>query len=154
MEIFIGNLPAVVGKTELLLFFKGYYKRDGIDVRIVDEDTEGGEHHHYAVVTIEHERLAAKALKKLDGKPLKGHHLVIREFHHRSYGNERRAVGWRNRPWDGPERRKVDRRLKVKRDEPSSDALFDTPPEVEEPEEKVDADHIKISAYDGMARKF
>lgn len=153
MEIFIGNLPAVISQAELLQFFKGYHKRNGIEVRIVDEDTESGIHHRYAVVTIEHERLAAKALKKLNGAQLKGNHVTLHEYQHRSYGNERRAVGWRNRPWDGPERRQADRRLKLKQEAPATDVLFEEPPEVEE-EEKVDADHIKISAYTGMARKF
>ncbi len=154
MEIFIGNLPSAISTAELLLFFKGYHKRDGIEARIVDEVTENGVHHRYAVVTIDHERLAAKALKKLDGKPLKGHHLMLREYQHRSYGNERRAIGWRNRPWDGPERRKVDRRLKLKVNEPNPNDIFDAPPEIEEEDEVLDADHLKISAYDGMARKF
>ncbi len=153
MEIFIDNLPRRVGQNDLLQFFKGYYKRNGIRIRIVDEETEAGEHHHYAIVDIDHERLAAKALKKLNGQSLGGYALRLREYQHRNYGNERRALGWRNRAWSGVERRKIDRRLKVKVEANKADELFDAPA-AEEEAKKDDIDSIKISAYEGMARKF
>jgi uncharacterized protein YifE (UPF0438 family) len=35
---------------------------------------------------------------------------VVREYKQRSYSNERRALNWRDKPWDGVERRISERR--------------------------------------------
>ncbi|MGM0594551.1 MAG: RNA recognition motif domain-containing protein, partial [Pseudomonadota bacterium] len=104
MDVFIGNITVNTSQTEILSLLKGFAKK--ARVRMVNQTLESGERAYYAIAEFDSERLARKAIKKLNGTLLHGQQVVLREYVHRSYSNERRAVNWRDRPWDGPERRR------------------------------------------------
>lgn len=108
MEVFVGNLPKTVqvGDVERLL---APFDRQ-VQIKLQQHSRRDGEIGCYAVCTFSSERLAQKAIKKLNGSQLFGLVLVVREYLYRSYSNERRALGWRNRPWQGVERRGAERR--------------------------------------------
>jgi RNA recognition motif-containing protein len=124
MKILIANLPGEVTELELLDLLKPYHKRDDLRLQIVDQTTRDSTHQYYAIADIGHERLAAKAVKKLNGKKLRDRTLRLREFHHRCYSNERRALGWRDRPWNFRERRLLERRRQTRKMGDDLDALF------------------------------
>lgn len=108
MEVFIGNLAIGVTYTDLISFFKGFANK--MRLRIVDKRQDDGSKLRYAIATFESEKLALKAIKKLNQKTLRGEPVVLREYFHRYYANERRALNWRDKPWEGVERRKTERR--------------------------------------------
>ncbi len=108
MEVFIGNLPESATVDDLVDFFKAF-ARDA-EFRIVRKQGEDGTRYRFGLAHFRSDRKAEKAIHKLHMHKMHGKPIVVREYHHRAYQNERRAVGWRNRPWDGPERRKGDRR--------------------------------------------
>jgi hypothetical protein len=118
---------------------------------MVDQRLEDGGHTHFAVADFDSDKLALKAIKKLNGALLHGDKVMLREFIHRSYSNERRAVNWRDKPWDGQERRCDERRKKVAIKEKDD---FDELLESSKRNEKKDSASISISAYSNMARKF
>jgi len=108
MEIFVGNLPQDATEHELNNLFKGY-KHSAF--RIITKRGDNGRPFRFGLGEIRPERAAQKAIKRLNTHPLRGHRLVVREFFYRATGNERRSLNWRAKPWDGPERRGVERRL-------------------------------------------
>ena len=90
---------------------------------------------------------ANKMIKKLHQSLYRGERLEVREYIHRSYNNERRDIGWRNRGWSDGERRGHDRRRVPLRHDKNS--LFEKELEaLDNSEEKV-----TISGYSDMARK-
>lgn len=103
MEVFVGNLAGNVSLYELNRLFSEF-KRPSID--LVEKQRSDGSLLRYAVVDIESPRLAKKAIRKFEGFFLHERSLVLHEFVHRSYINERRALDWRTRAWDGEERRR------------------------------------------------
>jgi len=64
----------------------------------------------YFLAYVASDKEANKVVRKLDGVVWMGHPLMARVIRERSAFNERRSVDWRNRDWDGPERRRRDRR--------------------------------------------
>lgn len=150
MKILIANLPPRITELELMELLKPYHKRDGLRLHIVDQTTEDGIHHYYAIADISHERLAEKALKKLNGKMLRSSELRLREFQHRSYSNERRALGWRHRPWNSKERRLKERRRQTTKLVDELDELF---AREARGESDVDLDEIRITGYRDLSRK-
>lgn len=108
MDIFVGNFPQHATMRDLALFFQGY--ADDADFRIVETPRGEAPPLRYGLVSIPSERLAHKALRKLQGRTLLDQAVSLREFTHRAYSNDRRAVGWRNMAWSGVERRQRDRR--------------------------------------------
>lgn len=149
MEVYIGNISPNTTLNDVVNFLKSFAKK--AHVRIVDHPLENGGHARYALADFDADKLALKAIKKLDGATLHGNTVVMREFIHRSYYNERRAVNWRDKPWDGPERRKLERRQKVHIKE--KDDFNDLLESSKENEEKAKAS-VSFSAYKNMARKF
>lgn len=149
MDVFIGNLADGVTLRDLTLFFKAFANKARL--RLAEKRHEDGTRIRYAVAEFDSDKLALKAIKKFNGALLRGQRLVLREFFHRSYSNERRALNWRDKPWDGPERRRTERRRKVQ-----SQPLkgIDSSGEKSKPAEKPSADEISVSAYTNMARKF
>lgn len=150
MDVFVGNLSPNTTLSDVVAFFKGFAKKARI--RMVDQKLENGKRAYYAVADFESDKLALKAIKKLNGGVLRGEKVVMREFFHRSYSNERRAVNWRDKPWDGPERRQSERRQKPatkKRDD--FDELVKSSEKNENKKKEEDA--FSISAYNNMARK-
>lgn len=150
MDVFIGNLSPRTTLSDLVTFFKSY--ASDTRFQIFDKQFEDGSRARYAVATIEPDKLATKVISKLNGKVLSGNMVVLREYTHRSYGNERRAVGWRDKPWQGVERRDLDRRRK----QAMKKSDFDTEMGLNKPsaeEEKIDPNNIKIEARGIFARK-
>lgn len=150
MKILIANLPPRITEQELLDLLKPYHKRDGLHLRIVDQACDDGIHHYYAVADIHHERLAAKAIKKLHGKMLRSSELRLREFQHRNYSNERRALGWRNQTWNARERRLQERRRNTRQHADELDALFGM---ASSSNSGIELDEIRITAYRDITRK-
>ena len=150
MKILIANLPPRIMELELLELLKPFHKRDGLHLQVVDQTAEDGTHHYYAVADILHERLATKAIKKLQGKMLRGFQLRLREFQHRSYSNERRALGWRNRPWNAKERRLKERRRQTRKQVDELDELF---AREAMDESGIEIEEIRVTAYRDMSRK-
>jgi RNA recognition motif-containing protein len=149
MDVFVGNITPHTTLNDVMSFFKGFAKKARI--RMVDQKLENGKRAYYAIAAFDSDKLAQKAIKKLNGVPLNGQRVLLREFVHRSYSNERRALNWRDKPWDGPERRKSERRKKPqakKRDD------FEALLESSQKNEEKQSDELTISAYDNMARKF
>lgn len=119
MEIFVGNLDAQTREADLRAFFKGYVKEARYSLRKVKA---GYETLFYAIVDIEPEKLAVKAIKKLHAKRINGKPAIVREYQYRSGNNDRRAINWRSVVWDKIERRLTERRQNGKvfaRNEPT-----------------------------------
>ena len=129
MEVFVGNLTSHVTERELRRFFKGYDKRATFQISklICNASTS-----YYAMVDIESDKVALKAIKKLNNKLLDGRHLILREFQYRAGNNDRRALNWRTLVWDKLERRTNERRQKHK---------------------KADNKEPEFTAYDNLASK-
>ncbi|MCA1805874.1 MAG: hypothetical protein LC646_11190 [Xanthomonadaceae bacterium] len=150
MKILIANLAFGVTELELLELLKPYHKRDDLRLQIVDKASQDSNESLYAIAEINHERLAAKAVKKLDGKLLRGRELRLREFQHRCYSNERRALGWRNRAWNAKERRMRERRRQVQRQRDELDALFGSNPAAKS---GIELREIRVRAKPDKAHK-
>lgn len=110
MEIFIGNLSPHTTLSDLIGFFKGFSNK--AKFRIIEKRQDDGSRYRYGIAFFDSDKLALKAIKKLHQKPLRGELVVLREYFHRNYSNERRALNWRNIPWQGVERRQQERRRK------------------------------------------
>ena len=153
MELFVGNLPPNTGLGELIAFFKGYSSKG--DFHLKKKTLDNGETVYYAVIGFENDKYAEKLLEKFAGKEFKGRVLVIREYVHRSYNNERRAVNWREKPWRAGERRRTDRRLIEGKPVSTKDDFEDILASSKAKEKSLDeqAGTIKIEAYANVARK-
>ena len=148
MEVFIGNLAPNATLTDLIGFFKGFAGKARI--RIVEKKLEDGSKCRYGIADFESDKLGLKAIKKLHGKSLRGEPVVMREYFHRYYGNERRAVNWRDQPWQGVERRQQERRMK---EAPKGTDGFDQLVEQTRKAEEAEVESIRISGYTHLARK-
>lgn len=112
MEVFVGNLSSHVSERELQRFFKGYDKQATFKVhKLICNDGPL----YYGLADIEPDKVALKAIRKLNNKPLDGRHVILREFHYRAGSNDRRALNWRTIIWEKVERRANERRQKRKK---------------------------------------
>jgi RNA recognition motif-containing protein len=112
MEIFVGNLTSHVTERELQRFFKGYDKQATFQVfKLICNDGAL----YYGLADIELDKVALKALRKLNHKLLDGRPAILREFQYRAGNNDRRALNWRTLPWNKVERRMNERRQKYKK---------------------------------------
>ena len=126
MQIFIGNLPRNYSAFELrrlvereliphgiqqttkhFLFKKERLKRS--EYKIFDKLTDMGIVRH-GVALIEPDNLALRAVERLNKVEYQNNKLVVREFTTRTNSNDRRALNWRQKPWDESERRHRERR--------------------------------------------
>lgn len=144
MDVFIGNLPKNVSRVALERLLTPFDRR--VRISLQQQQDKAGAMVGYALCTFTTERAARKAIAKLDGYHLFGQTLAVHEYRHRSYSSERRDVGWRNRPWDGVERRGGERRL-GRTTKVASDIFDDDLVEV------VDEDEIVIEGYSSFATK-
>lgn len=142
MEVMICNLPESATKADLLDLLKSYRKH--MELKMVNNHYEDGSTFHFAVATFKADKYAQKVIKKFNHVLLKGNHLIVREYIHRSYNNEKRSLNWRQRDWQSNERRCHDRRRKEVVEK--KDDLFDETPATE--------DTVKVSAYRDLARKY
>lgn len=125
MEIFVGKLVPNATVKELRQFFIGYGK--SADIKINKLICKQGSL-HYALVNIESDKIAQKAIRKLHRKRLNGRPVVVREFKYRAANNDRRALNWRMAVWTQLERRLLERRKQyklVRKHEPEFSAYDD-----------------------------
>lgn len=149
MEIYVGNLSPKSTLTGLRRFFKGYARK--ARMAIVEKPHDDGSKSRYGLVEIEQDKLARKAIQKLDLKELDGRRLILREYVHRAYSNDRRALNWRDKPWDGAERRRKDRRRGTT--DQGRDDDFEALLAASETREEVDEPRITIRAFRWWAKK-
>lgn len=149
MDVFVGNLSPRTTLSDLVTFFKGFASNARFQIH--DKQFEDGSRTRYAIATIDPDKLAEKAIKKLNGQMLDGHSVVLREYLHRGYSNERRAMGWRDRPWQGEERRASERRRK----QLQKPVDFETEMGIKKASaaDEVDLDNIRVEARGQFARK-
>lgn len=108
MNLYIGNLPDQIDDYDLRKFFQIVGNQAGF--RIVTHDTGGGRLQRYGLAEIDDEKLAFQLKARFNGKLFKDSIISVREYTHRSYSNDRRALNWRQMDWQGEERRRDDRR--------------------------------------------
>ena len=111
MYIFIGNLPGKKYEPEILSLLKNFDKQEKTKIEL--PICKHRDHGYFCIANINKEKTAYKFIKKFNQKSPYGHPLDIREFVHRSYGNERRAINWRTKEWGGDEKRVGERRTFV-----------------------------------------
>ncbi|MEN8169215.1 MAG: RNA-binding protein [Pseudomonadota bacterium] len=151
MDLFIGNLSPSASLGELIAFFKGFSSKARFHLK--QKKLEDGSTVRYAIAEFDSDKYAIKMIRKFHGEEFRGHSLIIREYLHRSYTNERRAVNWREKPWQAGERRNLDRRHKEagQAKDDFEDILATSTSKEETLDEK--AAHLKVQAYDNFARK-
>lgn len=113
MELWVGNLPIGTHPAELHhLLRQTLFPPLANHCRTAFFQYRDRNGHPLVFVTLRtpNRWLAHWAMRRLDGRALSGRPLVVHEFHRRSAGRERRALNWRVRAWDGPERRHRERR--------------------------------------------
>jgi RNA recognition motif-containing protein len=109
MKLFIGNLPSQGTPEQLSRLLQPYGCRSGIQYNVWRNGE--GDLSYFAIVDTESERTAEKLIKNLSDTRFLDSYLVVREYHTRhSFHNERRGPGWRERQWQGEERRIGERR--------------------------------------------
>lgn len=111
MNIFIGNLPGKRYEAEVLQLLKQIDKN--IQAKIITPILKNVRDGFFCIANVSQEKLAKRFIKKYNLKSPYGQCLHIREYVHRSYGNERRDIHWREKYWNGPEKRSGDRRAFV-----------------------------------------
>ena len=146
MDLFIGNLPSKVHFSEVIALFRGFTRMGRF--RLEQKRLDNGKSVSFVVAEFDNDKHAIKLLQKFQGTVYRGRELVIREYHHRSYSNERRAVNWREKPWRAGERRRTDRRMR----EMLPESLRE-PPQIGGKSEEPRAETPKIEAYSDFARK-
>jgi len=109
MELFVGNLDPETTEYQLREFFKGFDKQATFKI-VMLEEADSNEGFVYGLITIESDRLAKKAMKKLNYKRLNERLILIREFQYRASQNDKRALNWRMKEWLERERRGRERR--------------------------------------------
>ena len=108
MDLFIGNLPFGATAADLYAFFHGHGRRARF--RIVEKHRHDGGVERFGHGTIEPDNAAGRAIRALHCKRLQGRPIIVREYFHRAYGNERRIPGGTRSVAAGRERRAGDRR--------------------------------------------
>lgn len=125
MELFIGNIPSDITSHELRRFVNEvldnrkvglqFWKKkqpNSMSFKIIEKQVAGASY-HYAIAAIEPLISARECSELLHNQLLNGKPLNVREYHSRSYMNERRTINWRERPWGGVERRQGERRHRM-----------------------------------------
>lgn len=118
MDIIVANIAPSTRKKDLQEFFQDFAKDATFEVVRLKGKFDVVVFGH---VYIPKDRVAAKAIRKLNLKVLNGRRALVREFQVRAGNHERRALGWRNKPWPKPERRRNERRtprVNIKQEDP------------------------------------
>lgn len=108
MEIHIGNLPPQATVSDLNNLFG--LPANPSQCRVFKKQGRDGRVFHYGLAIIRPDAAAQRLIERYRNASLSGKRLEVREFQARRIGNERRALNWRIKPWNGSERRKVERR--------------------------------------------
>lgn len=108
MHIFIGNVPSKNYEPELKSLIKAFDNNERN--RLETSLTRHRSNDYYCVVKFANTRTGRRFIKRMDQKSPFGQPLRVREYQHRSYGNERRAINWREKEWHGVDKRISERR--------------------------------------------
>lgn len=81
MEIFIGNLSPDASPEDLYEFFRPH--DEGADVKVVERQLEDGNVIVYGHATIADDAIATRAIEALNGQPILGTEVLVRQFHKR-----------------------------------------------------------------------
>lgn len=110
MDVFIGNLTQSITFNDIRWLYGDWDFNAAIE-RVDGEDKTGRRYRYFlAHFSSGDEKDARRLIKRLNGVSYFGQTVKVREFIHRSYCNERRALNWRDKPWHGAERRCRERR--------------------------------------------
>ena len=110
MNLFIGNLPSHTTEGDLCALLRLSQRDANRRLRIFKKADRAGRVRRFGIVHVESDTDLRKLLDRNRSAELKGQLLDVREYVPRAVGNERRAVGWRTRPWPHQERRLTERR--------------------------------------------
>ncbi len=118
MLIFLARIPNDTTETDIINFLNpvlkgGLFFRKGmiksLEIMLYqDDETELALYH--ALVRIEPDNVAQRVITKLNRKPLKGKHILVREYQIRSWHNDPRLVDKLPYPTTPQERRTHERR--------------------------------------------
>ena len=117
MIVFLRRIPANIKKYEIAAFLEpalkgGLFAKNGYieEIKILTHrDKQKNTLEYHGLVRIEPEAAAERVIKKLNGKPINGKHIVVREYFSRNWHNDPRLS--RSHPnITFPDRRKADRR--------------------------------------------
>lgn len=108
MEIYIGNLSKKTVVSELHDFFRGFGRVGHF--RILEKVLAGGRTVRFGHGVIEPDWAAAHAIRRLNGKELHGRPVRLREYVHRTLGEDQRSGDRRERRRAGRIRRVRERR--------------------------------------------
>jgi RNA recognition motif-containing protein len=126
MDIYIGNIPKGTRPGEIKKLIKKSIKNKvfprlfekivatgqidkGVGIKIHKTKTVNGEY-NYGHVVVQSSGIGRLAIDSLVNAQLRGNCLNAREFVPRDQNNDRRAVNWRELPWDEHCRRQKERR--------------------------------------------
>ncbi len=110
MNLFIGNLPSLATERELSALLRMPEREAQKRLRIFKKADRAGRTLRFGIVYVDNDGDMRKLLNRNRSAELLGQLLDVREYQPRAVGNERRALGWRSRPWPNPERRIAERR--------------------------------------------
>jgi len=110
MDVFIGNLPSSVSFNEIRELH-GDWDFNASIKRVDGQDKRGHEFHYFLVqFSPKNVAEAERLIQDMQGASYYGQMLDVREFIHRCYSNEQRALKWREKPWSESEQRVKERR--------------------------------------------
>jgi len=105
MFVYIGNLSSEVDESALAHLLEKFVNNTQTQLTFQKHRDS-----YFCIANIGNDRKARKFIKKYNLKSPFGQELMVREFIHRSYGNERRDINWRQKQWRGAENRQTERR--------------------------------------------
>ncbi len=108
MEIHIGNLPPQATVADLNHLFG--LPANPPQCRVFKKQGHNGHMHYYGLAIIRPDAAGQRLIERYRNALLSGSRIEVRELQPRRIGNERRALNWRNKTWNGTERRQHERR--------------------------------------------
>jgi len=114
MEIYVGILANDIDDYDLRKFFNIVGNQASFG--IITHDHGNNVKTRYGLVEIDSEKLGFQLIARFNGKTIKGHKVVVREYLRRNYSNDQRAINWRQMDWPHEERRNDDRRGSLMRE--------------------------------------
>ena len=108
MELYIGNIPDNIDDYDLRKFFQ--IVGEQASFKVLSQDGGHKEAHRYGIASFDSDKLALQAAKRFNGVLFKDKQVIVKQYTHRNYSNERRALNWREVEWNKTERRNSDRR--------------------------------------------
>ena len=107
MYVFIGNLSSEDNEADLANLLEKFANNKKTQLKLSFQKQKES---CFCIANINDDKKARKFIRKYNLKSPFGQQLMVREFIHRSYGNERRDIKWRQKQWRGSENRCSERR--------------------------------------------